>query len=75
MTPLTISELNARRMRLAIYCTSCGRQRYLRGPFPEAAVIADLAAGMTCTRCRSREVEARAIDRDARTGFWPAEAG
>ncbi len=72
---MTIFEVAERNMRLAIYCESCGRLRYLKASYPQSSRLADLSRGMRCTRCRSDEVEVRPIARDARTGFWPAEAG
>ncbi|SON57665.1 hypothetical protein HDIA_4124 [Hartmannibacter diazotrophicus] len=75
MNALTFGDLSARAMRLAILCRSCGRLRYVRSTYPETAVVSDLAKTMQCVRCRSEDVELIGMERDRKSGFWPAEAG
>lgn len=70
----TVGDLRNDGRRLAIDCGHCGRLRYLNmRRFDDSQEVATLAAAMKCTRCLSTDVAVRIIDRDEKTGFWPAE--
>ena len=57
-----------------MHCAACSRFRYMKlDRYGDTAKLADISATLTCSRCRSSGVEARAVDRDPKTGFWPAE--
>jgi len=72
----TVADLLAGGLRLGLTCGDCGRFRYLRLDRMSAqTVIDDLAQQLACSRCRSAEVALRPVQRDRRTGFWPAESG
>ena len=72
----TVADLSAAGQRLGLYCAHCGRFRYLRPDrLPADTVVADLAQRLACSRCRSTDVAVRSVQRDRRTGFWPAESG
>ncbi len=71
---LTIEELRAKGMRLGVVCGHCHRFRYLNDSrFAETETLAGIAEKLTCNRCRSTEVEAVAVSRDPKSGYWPAE--
>lgn len=71
---LTIERLRAEGMRLGVVCGHCHRFRYLNDSrFADTDTLGDIAQKLTCNRCRSTEVEAVAVSRDSKNGYWPAE--
>jgi hypothetical protein len=71
---LTIEDLRAKGMRLGVVCGHCHRFRYLNDSrFADDESLAAIAKKLTCNRCRSTEVEAVAVARDPKSGYWPAE--
>ncbi|MBD1545991.1 hypothetical protein [Roseibium aggregatum] len=71
---LTIEKLRAEGMRLGLVCGHCHRFRYLNDSrFADTETLGDIAKKLTCNRCRSTDVEAVAVSRDPKTGYWPAE--
>lgn len=72
--PRTIADLAPSDQRLGLTCGYCGRFRYLRHTnFPGSAEISAIATELKCARCGSDDVVTRAIARDAKSGYWPAE--
>lgn len=71
---LTIENLRAEGLRLGVVCSHCHRFRYLNDSrFANTETLGDIAKKLTCNRCRSTDVEAVAISRDPKSGYWPAE--
>jgi hypothetical protein len=71
---MTIGELSAAGQRLAMFCAGCSRFRYMNlNRYEDATVVSEIGATLICSRCLSRAVEARAVERDPKTGHWPAE--
>jgi hypothetical protein len=72
---LTVGDLAVSGARLGLYCGACGRFRYMKvvGLADDQNVKA-IADKLSCIRCWSSEVTTRAVRRDPRTGFWPAES-
>jgi hypothetical protein len=73
---LTIAELIEIGGRLGLFCDACSRFRYVRtdGISGELSV-ADIAEKLSCVRCWSPIVSTRPVQRDPKTGYWPAESG
>jgi hypothetical protein len=73
---LTIGALMASGARLGLVCDACGRFRYVKtDSLPEDQIVKAIADRLSCIRCWSDDVSTRAVHRDARTGYWPAESG
>ncbi|WP_417681356.1 hypothetical protein [Roseibium sp.] len=71
---LTIENLRTKGMRLGVVCGHCHRFRYLNeNRFADTDTLGDIAKKLTCNRCRSTDVEAVAVSRDPKNGYWPAE--
>ncbi len=72
---LTIGDLARSGRRLGLYCTACGRFRYMKADHLAADQnVRALAKGLSCIRCRSVDVATRPVRRDAQSGYWPAES-
>lgn len=70
----TIADLRTSGQRLGLYCAGCNRFRYMNiDRYEDIMVVRDIAQHLICKRCLSREVETRAVSRDGKTGYWPAE--
>jgi hypothetical protein len=73
---LKIFELLASGARLGLFCNACGRFRYLTTDrLSDNQIVKAIADKLSCIRCWSDDVSTRAVLRDARTGYWPAESG
>jgi hypothetical protein len=73
-THATVGELRAAGLRLGMLCTDCNRFRYLgMDRYEDESVVSEIGKTLICSRCRTRGLEVRAIERDPNTGFWPAE--
>jgi len=73
-TEICIADLREQGLRLGIHCASCVRFRYLKlDRYGDGEIVSEIGRTLTCSRCLSKEVEARAVRRDAATGYWPAE--
>ena len=73
---LTIGDLVARGDRLGLYCEACGRFRYIKTDSLSGSLkVKSIAEKLSCIRCWSADVATRSVQRDARTGYWPAESG
>jgi hypothetical protein len=74
-TNMTIAELIESGARLGLFCDACSRFRYVRtdGISGELSV-AGIAEKLSCVRCWSTTVATRPVQRDPRTGYWPAES-
>lgn len=72
--PVTVSELKQSGRRLGMRCLGCNRFRYLgMDRYEDETVISEIGKTLICRRCRMRNLDVMIIDRDAETGFWPAE--
>jgi hypothetical protein len=73
---LTIGDLLTAGARLGLFCDACGRFRYMTTDrLPTGQIVAAIGDKLSCIRCWSDDVSTRAVRRDARTGYWPAERG
>jgi Zn finger protein HypA/HybF involved in hydrogenase expression len=70
----TIEMLETSDRRLGIMCSHCARFRYLKlTNYALEDTLSSLTRSLKCSRCGSEEVEAVAVERDDKTGYWPAE--
>jgi hypothetical protein len=73
-TDETIEMLENSDRRLGIVCSHCSRFRYLKlTNYALEDTLSSLTKSLKCSRCGSDEVEAIAIERDEKSGYWPAE--
>ncbi|MGV2975209.1 hypothetical protein AB1P65_07125 [Roseibium alexandrii] len=73
-TDETIEMLETSDRRLGIVCAHCARFRYLKlTNYALEDTLSSLTKSLKCSRCGSDEVEAIAIERDEKSGYWPAE--
>jgi hypothetical protein len=59
---VTVADLIERAMQLGVHCLTCGRHRVIEPatlPLASAAPVPSLAGRFKCTRCGSRQTEAR----------------
>jgi hypothetical protein len=71
---MTVGELRAAGLRLGMYCAACSRFRYLgMDRYEDESLVDEIGKTLICSRCRTRGLAVRAIERDPNTGFWPAE--
>ncbi len=71
---LTIGDLKSAGRRLAMYCSGCVRLRYMNANrYADDVVVSEIGGQLICARCRFKGLETRAVERDLKTGFWPAE--
>ena len=72
--PVTIGEVRTSGRRLGMYCQACNRFRYLAlDRYEDGTLVGEIGKTLICSRCRSKGVEAKVIERDPKSGFWPAE--
>ncbi|GGB58936.1 hypothetical protein GCM10011316_33730 [Roseibium aquae] len=72
----TIGGLEASGGRLGLLCRACSRFRYMNSRrYKPDEIVREIAKTLTCARCSSETVETFAVQRDEKTGFWPAEHG
>jgi DNA-directed RNA polymerase subunit RPC12/RpoP len=70
----TVEMLETSDRRLGIVCSHCSRFRYLKlTNYALEDTLSSLTKSLKCSRCGSDEVEAIAIERDEKSGYWPAE--
>jgi len=73
-TDETIEMLETSDRRLGIMCSHCSRFRYLKlTNYALEDTLSSLSKSLKCSRCGSDEVEAVAVERDEKNGYWPAE--
>ncbi|WP_428526808.1 hypothetical protein [Roseibium sp.] len=73
-TDETIEMLETSDRRLGIVCSHCSRFRYLKlTNYALEDTLSSLTKSLKCSRCGSDEVEAIAVERDEKSGYWPAE--
>jgi len=71
---ITVGELRRSGSRLGMHCAGCSRFRYLgMERYEDDSVVSEIGKTLICRRCQTRGLEVMVVDRDTRTGFWPAE--
>jgi hypothetical protein len=72
--PATVGDLRAAGLRLGMHCAACNRFRYLgMDRYEDKSIVSEIGKILICSRCRAHGLEVMAIERDPKTGFWPAE--